>query len=83
MQCLCLQSDAGIHSLCADSLDMADRVKRACWAVYCIDKTHALRWRSFTVRGIEKDVLGVLIIILTFSYTVGPRNVSRIRSATA
>ncbi|EMD66030.1 hypothetical protein COCSADRAFT_170432 [Bipolaris sorokiniana ND90Pr] len=45
---LSLHLDPVIRKLC-DSDEQAIRTKRAMWLLYCIDKSHALRWQTFSL----------------------------------
>lgn len=46
---LSLHLESVVRSLCVSD-DQAVQTNRAMWLLYCIDKSYALRWQTFSVR---------------------------------
>lgn len=56
-QSLNLHLEAGLVAACGDDLARRVSVRRACWALFCVDKIYAMRWRTFSLLPfIEYDV---------------------------
>ncbi|KAI1820837.1 hypothetical protein F4861DRAFT_542572 [Xylaria intraflava] len=55
VQSLDLHLESGLEALSIAGPDI-NGVKRACWVLFCVDKMHAMRWRTFSLLpGIEYD----------------------------
>lgn len=47
---LSLHSEPDLRKLCANN-EQAIQTKRAMWLLYCVDKSYALRWQTFSLVG--------------------------------